>query len=145
MIGATRSLPRRALLPALLMLAAAGSSFVAAAEPRTILSASLGMVPWKGLGHVQRLSSRGAFEKYLAAHPGLDVVEYERIWLPGLLWGAAQVMSLAATAGPDLLFIELGEMGGYVREGLVQPLDDQMRDWVERSRWPAALLDGIRD
>ncbi len=148
MIGATRSLPRRALLPALLLLATAGvfgvTPIAIADEPRTVLSASLGMVPWKGIGHVQGISSRAAFEKYLAAHPGLDVVEYERIWLPGLHWGAAQVMSLASTAGPDLLFIELHEMGGYVREGLLQPVDDMMESWVEKSRWPAPLLDGIR-
>lgn len=148
MSGAKRFLPRRRPASAFRVLATLGGLLgalsAAADPPRTVLSAQLGMVPWKGIGHVQGLAARGAFEKYLAAHPGVDVVEYERIWLPGLHWGAAQVMSVASTAGPDLMFLTLDEMGAYVREGLVQPLDDLMDDWVERSRWPAPLSEGLR-
>ncbi len=116
----------------------------ARAERRIVLSAQLGLVPWKGVGHIHGESERAAFDKFLAAHPEADVQEFDRLWLPGQAWGAAQVMSLAATAGPDLAYLDFPDLARYAREGLIQPIDDLCGNWDERDRWPESLVEGLK-
>ncbi len=127
-------------LAAVLLLTAPGP----AAAAQTVLSAQLGLVPWKAAGNVTNVAPRLAFEKFLAAHPEVDVHEFERLWLPGQHWGAAQVMSLAANAGPDLFRLGFDELAGYVREGLIQPVDEDVENWEERARWPDSLTADLK-
>jgi len=108
------------------------------------LSAQLGFVPWKGTGDIGNQALSLGFDRYLQNHPGVMVYEYERLWLPGFQWGAAQVMSVAGTAGPDMLSLGFSELGGYVREGLVQPVDDLYEGWLEKDRWPQSLVEGLK-
>src|SRR5437762_2556125 len=115
-------------------LALAAAALAGPATAKTTLTAALGLVPWKSVGHLPGSSARGAYEKYLAAHPAVYVTEFERLWLPGQHWSAAQVMSLAAGAGPDLLRIGFDELGGYVREGLVQKLDALVENADDHAR-----------
>jgi multiple sugar transport system permease protein len=84
------------------------------------------------------------FERYQATHPGINVYEFERLWLPGASWGAAEVMSVAGTAGPEILALNYTELGGYVREGLIQPVDDLYEGWMEKDRWPQSLTGGLK-
>jgi len=106
--------------------------------------AQIGMVPWKGTGEIINRAGRVAFEKYQIAHPGINVYEFERLWLPGASWGAAEVMSVAGSAGPEILALSNTELSGYVREGLIQPVDDLYEGWMEKDRWPKSLTDELK-
>ena len=116
----------------------------ARAGRKVVMSAQLGLVPWKGVGHIHGESERAAFDKFLLAHPEVEIQEFDRLWLPGQAWGAAQVMSLAATAGPDLAYLDFADLGRYAREGLIQPIDDLYDGWDERGRWPESLVEGLK-
>jgi len=132
------------------MLAVAGlASALLAAPPiqssdKLILTGQLGMVPWKTRASLDTMAARAAFDKYSAAHPEVEIQEFERIWLPGNHWGAAQIMSLASGAGPDMLYIGFGDIGTYVREGLIQSVDGHYDDWDEKARWSAALTEPLK-
>jgi len=116
----------------------------APALPDLVLTAQVGMLPWKSVGRLDNLAARTGFEAFIAGHPGVVIKEFERIWLPGTHWGSSQVMSLAATAGPDILQVDFAELGRYAREGLVQAVDDLYGEWEEKSRWSEPLTGGLK-
>ena len=112
--------------------------------PAIDLYAQIGMVPWKGTGDILNRAMRAAFERYQAEHTGINVYEFERLWLPGASWGAGEVMSVAGTAGPEILALSYTDLSGYVREGLIQPVDDLYEGWMEKDRWPKSLTDDLK-
>lgn len=136
--------PATTLWAALLLAAVAGTATFSGASDKLILTGQLGMVPWKTKASLETMAARAAFDKFAAAHPEVEVQEFERIWLPGSHWGAAQIMSLAAGAGPDMLYLPFGELGKYVREGLIQPVDAAYEDWDEKGRWPSTLTEPLK-
>ncbi len=128
----------RALL-ILLALTAARPAF-----PAIELSAQLGLVPWKAAGRIDNLAARAAFERFLALNPNVRVVEFERLWLPGHYWGAAEVMSIAGNAGPEIMLVPFSELGGYVRAGLIQDLESQYEGWSGKIRFPESLRQSLK-
>jgi len=116
----------------------------APALPDLVLNAQLGMLPWKSAGRTDNVAARTGFEAFIARHPGVVIKEFERIWLPGTHWGSSQVMSLAATAGPDILQVDFCDLGRYAREGLIQTVDDLYADWEEKARWSEPLVGGLK-
>ncbi len=111
---------------------------------RTVLTAQSGLVPWKGATSIPNLSARTSFESFLRTHPGVEVVAFEQLRLPGVHENAVQVMSIAGTAGPDIALVFFPDLGGYVREGLIQPLDDLVAAWPGKDRWPPSLVSDLK-
>ena len=108
------------------------------------LTISAGLIPWKAIGGPGNLALRECYEEYLRTHSGLELAEYRSVRLPGVHRGAAQVMSLAAAAGPDISLIPFAFLANYAREGLIQPVDDLFDAWPERGRWPDPVVDDLK-
>lgn len=128
----------RAWFPAILALAVLFHPGAAIAGKS--LSITAGLIPWKGIGGPGNLSLRECYEEFLRNHPGLELVEYRSARLPGVYRGAAEVMSLAATAGPDVTLVPFSMLANFVREGLIQPVDDLYGSWPEKNRWPDTVV-----
>jgi len=136
-----RAFPRPALI---LGLALALGVLPGIAPAVRTLTISAGLIPWKGVGGPGNLALRENYEEFLRTHPGIEFLEYRSVRLPGVHRGAAEVMSLAATAGPDITLIPFSMLASFVREGLIQPVDDLFDTWPEKGRWPEPLVNDLK-
>jgi multiple sugar transport system permease protein len=111
----------------------------ARADDRLALSADPNLLPWKGQTAIANRAARIMFEGFIRANPGVEIVAFESPRLPGVHSNAAQVMSIAGSAGPEIAQLFFPDLAGYVREGLIQPLDDLFEEWTGKNRWPRPL------
>lgn len=82
--------------------------------------------------------------QYRADHPAVSVRLFRLMALPDQFAEASSALGVAASAGPDVLALPLDRFGDYVREGLIQPVDDLYGTFTDTDReWPA-LRDALR-
>jgi raffinose/stachyose/melibiose transport system permease protein len=99
------------------------------------------MVPWS------RVDSPGmrALAKYKVIHPEARFIEASTYRL-GLVndWSIGTGLGLVTEDGPELLAVGAVDFGRFVRQGLLQQVDELYRDRVQAERWPAAMLEALK-
>lgn len=113
---------------------------VAASPSETI---TVGFLPWAGYGEWSDVM-RDLLKQFLADHPGVAVREFQNVWLPREYYEASGIMSTAAAAGPDVVWVDTLRLGDWVREGLVQPVDELVEAWPGKARLLPAWRESLK-
>ncbi len=104
---------------------------------------TVAFLPWAGYGD-WTLAMRACLKQFTGEHPGVAVREFQTVWLPAAFSEAGTIMSTAAAAGPDVLWVDTIRLGDWVREGLLQPLDEQIESWPGKSRLLPAWRESLK-
>ena len=119
---------RRALLLLLVLLLA----LPALAEERDVVTIRLANIPLRSATGVQNQAELAVFDAFFKKYPHYRYERVTGIALPEGLGEAQQMMAFAADRAPDVFDLSIRQVQNYIRQGLLYPLDDLIREHRKR-------------
>jgi len=101
-----------------------------------VVTIRLANIPLRSATGVQNLAELAVFDAFFKKHPNYRYERVTGLALPEGLAEAQQMMAFAADRAPDVFDLSIRQVQNYIRQGLLYPLDDIIREYRKQNpRW----------
>lgn len=116
------------LLFGLILLICWQSTCWANRRDKEVVVLRLAGIPLRSATGVQNAAELAVFDAFFKKHPNYRYEPATGLALPEGLSEAQQMMAFAGDRAPDVFNISIRQVQNYIRQGLIHPLDDLLRD-----------------
>lgn len=98
-----------------------------------VVTIRLANIPLRSATGVQNLAELAVFDAFFKKHPNYLYERVTGLALPEGLSEAQQMMAFAGDRAPDVFDLSIRQVQNYIRQGLLYPLDDIIREYRKRT------------
>ncbi len=98
-----------------------------------IVTIRLANIPLRSATGVQNLAELAVFDAFFKKHPNYRCERVTGLALPEGLAEAQQMMAFAGDRAPDVFDLSIRQVQNYIRQGLIYPLDEIIREYRKQN------------
>jgi ABC-type glycerol-3-phosphate transport system substrate-binding protein len=111
------------------------------AQKQEMVTIRLANIPLRSATGVQNKAELAVFDAFFRKYPNYRYERVTGLALPEGLAEAQQMMAFAADRAPDVFDLSIRQVQNYIRQGLLYPVDDLIREYRKRNpQWKPPSL-----